>query len=62
MQAVSLADVYDALVTRRVYKHAFGYDKAIQMIADGECGAFNPEMLAHFFQAEQNLRKFYEFR
>lgn len=60
VQAVSLADVYDALVTRRVYKNAFGYGKAIQMIADGECGAFNPEMMTHFLDVEQAFRKFYE--
>lgn len=61
VQAVSLSDVYDALVTRRVYKNAFGYDKAMQMIADGECGDFNPETLKQFFHVEQKLRKFYEF-
>lgn len=44
-QVVSLADVYDALVSKRVYKNAYTHDKAIEMIFAGECGAFNPVLL-----------------
>ena len=41
-QLVSLADVYDALTSERCYKKAFSHEKAVQMILNGECGAFNP--------------------
>ena len=41
-QLVSLADVYDALTSERCYKKAFSHEKAMQMILNGECGAFNP--------------------
>lgn len=44
-QAVSLADVYDALTSERVYKPAFSHEKAMEMILNGECGAFNPLLL-----------------
>ena len=44
-QVVSIADVYDALTSDRVYKKAYTHDVAIQMIVNGECGAFNPLML-----------------
>lgn len=44
-QVVALADVYDALTHNRVYKPAFSHEKAMQMILDGECGAFNPILL-----------------
>ena len=44
-QVVALADVYDALVSERVYKKAFPHEKAIEMIMNGECGAFNPLLL-----------------
>lgn len=44
-QAVSLADVYDALTSERVYKSAFSHEKAMEMILNGECGAFNPLLL-----------------
>lgn len=41
-QVVSIADVYDALVSERVYKKAYSHETAIQMIINGECGEFNP--------------------
>lgn len=44
-QIVSLADVYDALTSERVYKKAFSHDTSIQMILNGQCGAFNPILL-----------------
>ena len=44
-QIVSLADVYDALTSERVYKAAFSHEQAIEMILNGECGAFNPLLL-----------------
>ncbi len=59
-QIVSLADVYDALVSRRVYKSAFSREEALRMIRDGECGAFNPRLLDRFFQVEKDLRQLYE--
>ena len=37
-QVVSLADVYDALVSDRVYKKAYSHEKAMEMILNGECG------------------------
>lgn len=44
-QIVALADVYDALVSKRSYKKAFPHETAVQMILNGECGAFNPLIL-----------------
>lgn len=44
-QVVSIADVYDALVSERVYKKALPHEKAMSMIQNGECGAFNPRVL-----------------
>lgn len=44
-QIVALADVYDALTSERCYKAAFSHEKAMRMILDGECGAFNPILL-----------------
>ncbi len=45
-QIVALADVYDALVSDQVYKKALSHEKALQMIMDGQCGAFNPLVLS----------------
>ena len=44
-QVVALADVYDALTSPRVYKSAFSHEKAMEMILNGECGAFSPLLL-----------------
>lgn len=44
-QIVALADVYDALTSERVYKKAYSHETTIQMILDGQCGAFNPLLL-----------------
>ncbi len=47
-QLVSVADVYDALVSERVYKNAFSKDEAFQMIINGECGVFSPKLMECF--------------
>ena len=44
-QVVSIADVYDALVSKRVYKESYTHETAMQMIMNGECGVFNPVLL-----------------
>ena len=54
-QVVSIADVYDALVSERVYKKAFPREKACSMIANGECGCFNPLLIQEFLKIEPEL-------
>ncbi len=44
-QVVALADVYDALTSERCYKKAYSHSKALEMIFEGRCGAFNPTLL-----------------
>ena len=44
-QIVALADVYDALTSKRVYKPPFPHEDAVAMILEGKCGAFNPLVL-----------------
>lgn len=44
-QVVALADVYDALTHKRVYKEAYSHQKAFELIFSGQCGAFNPLLL-----------------
>ncbi len=51
-QIVSIADVYDALVTERVYKGAYTKDEAFAMILNGECGTFSPKLLNSFRQVK----------
>lgn len=56
MQLVSIVDVYDALVSERVYKKAFPHDKAVKMILDGECGVFDPALLRCFTDIQEEIR------
>lgn len=58
-QIVSLADVYDALISKRVYKDAYSCDQALEMIRQGQYGTFNPRLLELFFAAEPNIRRLY---
>lgn len=55
-QLVSIADVYDALVSERVYKSAFSKEDAYHMIITGECGTFSPKLITCF----RNVREKYE--
>ena len=59
-QVVSLADVYDALVSERVYKKAFSHEKALEMIQNGECGTFNPLLLRCMTEAQDKLKTMME--
>ena len=58
-QIVSIADVYDALISKRVYKEAFDSRTALTMILDGQCGAFNPDLLKCFLEAVPEINKLY---
>lgn len=54
-QVISLADVYDALTSNRCYKKAFSHEKAMEMILDGQCGAFNPVLLQCLKDCEKQI-------
>ena len=54
-QAVSLADVYDALTSDRCYKKAYSHEKALEMILNGECGTFNPLLIECLTEIADNL-------
>lgn len=55
-RVVSVADVYDALTSDRVYKRAFSHEKAMQMILDGECGQFNPVLLQCLVNIQDRIK------
>lgn len=58
-QIVALADVYDALVSERVYKKAFPHEVAMQMILNGECGVFNPILMECLKDAGDKIHALY---
>lgn len=56
-QIVSIADVYDALTSERVYKKAYSHETALTMILDGECGAFNPLLLKCLLDVADTIKE-----
>ncbi|MCR5100258.1 MAG: HD domain-containing protein [Butyrivibrio sp.] len=56
-QIASLADVYDALVSDRVYKAAYSTDKAFDMIINGECGTFSEKILTCFKECRHEMEE-----
>ena len=56
-QVVSLADVYDALTSERCYKAAFDHETALNMIVNGECGAFNPLLLECLMDGADQIKQ-----
>lgn len=56
-QVVSMADVYDALTSERVYKKAFSHEKAMEMILAGECGTFNPLLLECLEELQDEIQE-----
>ena len=51
---MALADVYDALVSERVYKKPYPADEARAIIADGKGTQFDPELAGLFIEMLEN--------
>jgi response regulator RpfG family c-di-GMP phosphodiesterase len=52
---MALADVYDALITKRVYKPAFSHEKSRQIIIEGRGNHFDPEIVDAFIAIEEEF-------
>jgi putative two-component system response regulator len=53
---MALADVYDALICRRVYKTSFPHAKAVEIILQGRGSHFDPDMVDAFAAIEPEFR------
>ena len=47
---MAVADVYDALISRRVYKEPMPHDKAVSIIREGRGNHFDPDMVDAFLE------------
>jgi len=56
---MALADVFDALVSRRCYKDAFSYDEAFRIIQESLGTHFDPELGKLFISCRPELEAFY---
>ena len=53
---MALADVYDALISKRVYKPPFPHEKAVEIIIEGKGNHFDPDIVDAFIELEQTFR------
>lgn len=56
---MALADVFDALVSKRVYKDSFDYDKAFNIIEESSGTHFDPELCKDFLECRKILEELY---
>lgn len=57
---VALADVFDALTTKRPYKDAFPFEKAVEMIIQERGTHFDPNVVDAFLKKIVDIRMVYE--
>ena len=53
---MALADVYDALISKRVYKPPFPHEKAVEIIQEGRDSHFDPDIVDAFVELEGTFR------
>lgn len=54
---MAVADVYDALISKRVYKPAYSHQKAVQIILEGKGQHFDPDIIDAFMNVQEEFRK-----
>lgn len=54
---MAIADVYDALISKRVYKPPFSHSKAVAIMSQGRGTHFDPDMIDAFLEIEGDFRK-----
>jgi len=54
---MALADVYDALISKRVYKEAFSHETAVEIISRGKGAHFDPDITDAFLEIHETFRK-----
>lgn len=56
-RAMAVADVFDALVSRRSYKEGFPFEKAMEIIVEGSGEHFDPKCVEAFVSAKDEVRR-----
>lgn len=57
---MAIADVYDALVSKRVYKEKFSFEKAYDIIMEGMGTQFDKRLEKYFIRARKDLEEYYQ--
>jgi putative two-component system response regulator len=53
---MAVADVYDALISRRVYKAGMPHEKAVEIIRQGRAQHFDPDIVDAFLELQDNFK------
>jgi putative two-component system response regulator len=53
---MAVADVYDALISRRVYKEGMPHEKAVSIIIEGKGTHFDPDIVDAFVLRQEDFR------
>lgn len=53
---MAIADVYDALISRRVYKDGMPHEKAVEIIEEGKGSHFDPDLVDAFVSIQDEFR------
>ncbi len=56
---MAIADVYDALVSKRCYKDSMSFDEAFRIIEDGMGKDFDPMFNIYFIRCRRKLEEYY---
>jgi len=56
---MAIADVYDALVSKRVYKESMSFEKADAIILEGMGKHFDKRLEKYYVQARPKLEQYY---
>jgi len=54
---LTIADVYDALTSRRTYKEAYSHEKAVEIIIEGKGSLFDPDLVELFVQTNESFKQ-----
>jgi adenylate cyclase len=57
---LALADTYDALATKRIYKEVIPHEEVVQIIADGRGSQFDPDLVAAFLEIHELMHRIKE--
>ncbi|MFV0349167.1 MAG: two-component system response regulator [Halodesulfovibrio sp.] len=53
---MAVADVYDALISKRIYKEPISHQESIEIVAEGSGTQFDPQIVEVFLRIEKDIR------
>ncbi|MET0001059.1 MAG: HD domain-containing phosphohydrolase [Candidatus Thiodiazotropha lotti] len=54
---MAIADVYDALISKRIYKEAFSHQRVVEIVSTSAGNHLDPDMVEAFLQIEDKMLK-----